>query len=238
MQETALRKQVAWACRILALHGHGDLTLGHVSARSEEGDTYHMKAKGLGLEEVTPADIVTLNLGGNQIAGDGEVHLEAALHTEVYKARDDVGAVIHTHPPYATALSATTAALQYVSHDAVLFPDGVGIFEETAELITMPQQGAGVAKALGGKRAVLLRNHGVLVVGKDVPWAVLTALTLERAVHLQTIAATLGPLSTIDPPMVENMHPDKYRDEFTVQYWEYLIRKARRHGLGDGMPAA
>jgi len=234
--ERALKTRVAWACRILAMDGHVDLTLGHVSARSRDDDVYYMKCKDLGLDEVTPDDILTVDMDGNKVGDEGELHLEAALHTEVYKVRPDVGAVVHTHPPFTTALSGTMAPLEYVSHDAVLFPDGLGVFEETPELITLPEQGKAVAKALGARRAVLMRNHGVLVVGQDVPWAVLAALTLERAVRLQMIASALGPLSPIPTDMVQRLHPDKYRDSFTERYWEYLIRCVRRRGLDDGMP--
>lgn len=236
MEERALREQVAWACRILAMHGHTDLTLGHVSARRPTGDSYYIKTKGLGLDEVTPEDVVGLDLSGDRIWGEGEVHLETPLHTEVYRARPDVGAVIHSHPPMTTALGATAAQLEFVNHDAALFPEGIGAFEETPELITMPLQGEAVAKALGMRRAVLLRNHGVLIVGQDVPWAVYAALTLERAVQIQLIASSLGPLNTIPPSMVQRLSAEKHRSEFIRQYWEYLIRKVRRHGLADGMP--
>jgi hypothetical protein len=67
---------------------------------------------------------------------------------------------------------------------------------------------------------------------------VLAALTLERAAQIQFIASALGPLKTIDPEMVAQMYPDKYRDSFIEQYWDYLIRKVRRAGLDDGMPGA
>ena len=237
MDERTLQAQVAWACRILAMGGHTDLTLGHVSARSGEGSTYLMKRKGLGLNEVTPDDILTLDLEGKKVAGKGEVHLEAVLHTEAYQARPDVGAVIHSHPPYATALAGSHARLAFVNHDAVLFPDGLGVFDETVGLITGPEQASAVAAALGARRAVLMRNHGVLIVGEDVPWAVLAGLALERAVRIQVIASALGDLYPIPPAEVERLHPSKYRNEFVEQYWHYLIREARREGLDEGMPA-
>lgn len=229
------RETVAWACRILAYHGHGDLTLGHVSVR--EGDKILMKRKGLGLEEVTSDDVLTLDLDGRRLRGEGRVHLEAALHTEVYKARADVGAVIHTHPPFTTALAASEAPLGFLSHDALMFPDGVAIFDETADLIVSAETGRQLARALGSRRAVLLRNHGVLVVGPDVPWAVLAAVTLERAVRLQIATGMLGrPLAMADaalPPL----HASKYRDEFVEEYWAYWIRCLRRSGLDAGMRA-
>lgn len=234
--ERAVAEQVAWACRILAMAGHDDLTLGHVSARIPGEDVVLIKRKGLGLEEVTPADVIGIDLDGNRVSGEGEVHLEAVLHTEVYRARPDVHAVIHSHPPFTTALGATDAKLDFLSHDAVLFPDGLAVFEDTPDLITMLAQGRAVARALGTHRAVLLRNHGIVVVGKDVPWAVITALTLERAVMLQVYARALGPLRPIPPEAVRRLHPSKYRDAFVEEYWPYLIRRVRRHGLAGGMP--
>jgi ribulose-5-phosphate 4-epimerase/fuculose-1-phosphate aldolase len=233
MDGRTLAGQIAWACRILAMDGHGDYTLGHVSARA--GDLVCMKRNGIGLEEVTPEDVLTISLEREKVAGEGSVHLEAVLHTEVYRARPDVGAVVHAHPPYTTALAATTATVELINHDAVLFHDGLGVFAETAELITRPDQGAAVARALGNHRAVLLANHGVLVAGKDVPWAVYSALTLERAVMIQSLARSLGPLRTMSKEMAEQVFPGKYQDRFVETYWRYLIRQVRRSGLADGL---
>jgi len=235
-QSAALREEVAWACRILAAHGHGDLTLGHVSAR--DSARVLMKRKGLGLEEVTPRDVLTLDLEGRKVAGDGIVHLEAPLHTEVYKARPDVGAVIHTHPVYSTALGATDGRLLYLSHDSLLFPEGIGIFEDTAGLVMERETGAAIARALGRRRVVLLRNHGVLVAGQDVRWAVLTALTFERALYLQAAAARLGTLRPIPEEQIAALHASKYRGEFMDEYWAYWVRGLRRMELDDGMPAS
>jgi len=225
--------EIAWACRILAMDGHGDFTLGHVSVR--DGEVVHMKPNGIGLEEVAPGDVLTIDLDGHKLAGAGPVHLEAVLHTAVYRARPDVGSVIHTHPPYATALGATSADLQMLNHDAVLFKEGLAYFDDTAELIVNPVQGAAVAQALGNRRAVIMRGHGVLMTGKTVPWAVYGALTLERVIRIQTIAAALGPLRPMTAEMAARVYPDKYRDEFIGAYWRYLVRQVRRAGLDAGM---
>jgi ribulose-5-phosphate 4-epimerase/fuculose-1-phosphate aldolase len=229
-----VQAQVAWACRILAAYGHGDLTLGHASARA--GDRVFMKRKGLALEEVAPEDVLTLDLNGRRLRGDGAVHLEVPLHTEVYKARPDVGAVIHTHPIYTTALGAVEAPLLPLSHDALLFPEGLAVFEDTADLVMSADVGWDIARALGQRRAVLLRNHGVLVVGKDVRWAVFAALTLERAVRVQAVASRLGAPRPIPDHLVGPLHASKYRDEFMDEYWAYWLRAVHRMGLDDGMP--
>jgi L-fuculose-phosphate aldolase len=213
----ALREQIAWACRIVAAEGYADLTLGHVSAR-ESGGTVLIKRKGVALDEVTPDDVVEAD------DASAALHLETVLHTEVYRARPDVGAVVHGHPPYATALSATAAELELLTHDAVLFADGIARFEDP-DLIVEPEQGAAVARALGTQRAVLLRNHGVIAVGKDVPWAVLAAVTLERAARVQAIASGLGALRPISSELATSLLPVKYRDEFVEEYWNAWVRR-------------
>ena len=234
MTERALQTQVVWACRILAMEGHADLTLGHISARGSDGLVY-IKRKGLGLNEVGLDDILTIDLECNKVSGNGEVHLEAVLHTEVYRNRPDVGAVVHTHPAYATALSATSEQLQFVNHDALLFLDGLGIYSGTADLILDSESGQAVARALGHRRAVLMCNHGILVADKTVPWVVYDALTLERAARMQAIANTFGRLRPIPEETINDIAANKYRDEFTEEYWQYLIREARRRGMAAGM---
>jgi ribulose-5-phosphate 4-epimerase/fuculose-1-phosphate aldolase len=233
-----LREQVAWSCRILAMGGHGDYTLGHVSARAAGGEHILMKPNGLGLEEVTPDDLLALDLEGAKLAGAGPIHLEYVLHTEIYKARPDIGAVVHTHPPYATALGATDATLELLNHDAVLFREGLAYFDDTAELIVRPEQGAAVAAALGDRRVLVMRGHGLIVTGETVPWATYAALTLERVLRIQSIARALGNLLPMTPEMADRVYPEKYRDDHLAKYWDYLVRQVRRAGLADGMPGS
>ncbi len=228
-----LAEQVACACRVLALEGYSDLTLGHVSARDDARRGW-IKRKGVALDEVEPEDVIPLDVEGDEGLAAPEMHLEAVLHTEVYKVRPDVGAVVHGHPPYATALGATGARLELLTHDSIMFADGVSFFDETAELITAADQGRAVAAALGPRRAVILRNHGVLVVGKDVRWAVLAAVTLERAARMQAIATGLGPLRPISDEWARRIFPDKYHDRLVEEYWAAWLRKlARIDGEGD-----
>jgi L-fuculose-phosphate aldolase len=229
--------QVAWACRILAAHGYEDLTLGHVSARDSEPDAMWIKRKGVSLAEVAPGDVLRTSINGDfQNASD--MHLEAVLHTEVYRARPDVRCVVHGHPLHATAFGAAHAELAFISHDAVLFKEGIAALDEVPELIVGKSQGEVVARALGERSALLMRNHGVVVVGKDVPWAVLTALTLERAVQLQATAASLGELRPVPDEAVEPLHEMKYQDAFLSEYWDAWVRELRRDGRDYDMPEA
>lgn len=227
-----LRAEVAWACRILAEHGYRDLTLGHVSARDpHDPRRIWIKRRGLTLAEIEPDDVIAVDLDSHPRDATPEMHLETVLHTEVYRRRDDVTAVAHGHPPYSTALGATDAPLLTLTHDAVLFDRGIASFEN-ADLITEVGQAEEVADALGDKGAVLLRNHGVLIAGADVRWLVLTAVTLERAVMLQSIAMTLGNPRPIEDGMLGDLHRRKYDDFLVNEYWDAWVRELRRGGIG------
>lgn len=235
--DRSLRRTVATACRILALHGFEDLTLGHVSVRGDEPRTVHIKRKGPALGEVRAEDVLPLDLDDEHALLAPEMHLEAVLHTEIYRIRPDVGAVIHSHPWYSTALAGTTAGLEMLTHDAVLFNDGLPVFSETSDMITEPAQGKAVARCLGDSRAVLLRNHGVVVVGTDVPWAVLTALTLERSARMQFLAGRFGPANPIDPESLDEVFANKYQEHFLDEYWAYWCRKVELAESSGRLPS-
>jgi L-fuculose-phosphate aldolase len=223
-----LRHRVAVACRVIAAEGYLDLTLGHVSAREPGSRTVWIKRRGVGLDEVEPDDVIALDLDDEHAFEGADLHLESIMHAEVYRARPDVGSVIHGHPLYGTALGATTAELAFLTHDAVLFTDGLGIYDEGPALITEAHQGRAVAQALGVRRAALLRNHGVVVAGEDVRWALLTAVTLERAIRFQTIAASLGASRPIPAESAERLRPQKYQESFLDDYWAAWERRVER----------
>lgn len=238
MTEGVVATQVAWACRILAAHGYEDLTLGHVSAREEDDpDVMWIKRKGVSLSEVKPGDVLRASIDGD-IENATDMHLESVLHTEVYRSRPDVRCVIHGHPLHATALGAAHADLAFLSHDAIMFQEGLAALDEVPELILDRSQGQVVADALGQRHVLLMRNHGVLVVGKDPPWSVLRAVTLERAVELQATAARLGELRAVADEAVAPLREMKYQETFLGEYWDAWIRELRREGRAFDMPGA
>jgi L-fuculose-phosphate aldolase len=222
------RHQVSLGCRIIARFGHEDLTLGHVSVRGPDHQTIFIKRKGVALSEVLATDVLGVDVEDpDGLSGDG-MHLEAVMHMESYRARADVGAIIHSHSLYAVALGATkNPALQFLSHDALLFREGMGLFDETAHLITTLEQGKAVAEALGQRRVVLLKNHGVLIVGEDIRWAVLAAITLDRAIRLQIAARSIGPVEPLSQRFADEIFEEKYQDHFLDEYWDAWGRQLR-----------
>lgn len=182
MTHAELQDKLIWAGKVLVNEGQDDFTRGHISVRVP-GDTqrFFMKPHGVGLDEITPENILTIDLDGNVVAGGARRHSEVYIHSEIFRARADVGCVVHTHPPYSIALSASGRPLRACSQPGALFRDSVGIFDETIRLIRTRELGAGVARALGANRCVLLKNHGVVVTGATIEEAVIGTIMLENA---------------------------------------------------------
>lgn len=238
-EDRRLIVEVAWACRILAMLGYEDLTLGHVSALGSDGRTIFIKRKGVALGEVCPDDVMAVDLRSGEALGSSDtIHLETVLHTEVYKRRPDVRSVVHGHPTFATAFGATDAEFAYLTHDGVMFLDGISTYDGVPDLIISAEQGAAVAEALGNSTALLLRNHGVLVAERDLRWAVLASVLLERATQIQAIATTLGPLHPIPQDLIGQIHAVKYQGDFPGEYWNAWVRTLRRSGRAFDMPEA
>src|SRR5262249_34976796 len=153
--------------------GQDDFTRGHISMRLPDNPgLFLMKPHSVGLDELTMENILTIDLEGNVVAGKARRHSEVYIHSEIFKARPDVNSVIHTHPVYAVALSASGRPLKCYSQPSALFFEALGVYADTMALIRTHAMGARVAAALGSGRAVLLKNHGVAVVGASIEEAV------------------------------------------------------------------
>lgn len=223
---TDCRSDVATGCRVLAAHGHGDLIWGHVSARDSDGAGTWMKRRSIGFEETRLEDVILIDGFGRVLAGDGEVHGEFPIHTQVLRAHPEVNAVVHTHAPNAVAFDALGVPLLPISHDAPLFvPPDIARFNQTADLIQTLDLGDDVADAIAGRNALLLRNHGIVTVGKDVAEAVLAAVFLERACQQQLLAMSAG---TIQRWSCDEESASKRTNLFSPtqmnQTWNYMRR--------------
>ena len=214
---------------IIDHHGLGDLTRGHVSIRVPgDPEHFYMKPHSFGFDEITPENMVLCNLDGEKVGGTGRKHSEVYIHSEIYKSRPDVNSVIHAHPTYSVAFSATGKNLQPISQPSVAFADGLPYFDEAIDLIRTPALGLGVAKALGQCKAVLMRNHGVSVVGSTVEEATILLIMLENACQIQLAAMSAGVGETFDAEQIEKLHHDITRPEQYTINFDYLVRKIKR----------
>lgn len=214
---------------IIDHYGLGDLTRGHVSIRVPgDPEHFYMKPHSFGFDEITPENMVLCNLNGEKVGGAGRKHSEVYIHSEIYKSRPDVNSVIHAHPTYAVAFSATGKNLQPISQPSVAFADGLPYFDEAIDLIRTPELGVGVVNSLGHCKAVLMRNHGVSVVGSTVEEATILLIMLENACQIQLAAMSAGVGETFDAAQIKKLHHDITRPEQYTINFDYLIRKIKR----------
>lgn len=228
MNLKGLKEDLAYSCNILAQEGHGDNILGHVSVRIPKQDKILMKPHSFGFEEIRPQHIIVCDLDGKKIEGKYERHSEVFIHTEIYRARPDVNCVVHSHPPYATAFGSLRQRLRPVSHEGVIFNEGLPLFDLTTVLIRTPELGKEVAKSLGECRGVLMKNHGSTVVGESIQVATLYAIFLEKACRIQLLATASGEPSWTSDEEAKAKFEQIYTPHRLGSMWDYFVRRAKK----------
>jgi L-fuculose-phosphate aldolase len=230
MGHDEIKQQMIWAGKVLVAEGQDDFTRGHISFRLPDNPTqFFIKPHSVGLDEITLENILTIDLEGNVVAGTARRHSEVFIHSEIFKRRPDVHCVIHTHPPYCVALSATGRPMRCYSQPAALFYEALGVYADSINLIRTHETGARVAKALGPHRAILLKNHGIAAVGASIAEAVVGAIMLENAAMVQLIAEAAGdPAPEFPSANIEKLREDIGRPEQFAINFDYLVRRLKR----------
>ncbi len=221
------RRELAYACRILAANGQNDTIYGHVTYREAGAQTFWMKPAALGLEEITPETLIRVDLEGNIAEGELPRHLEFPIHAEIFRARPDITCVVHTHPLYSIAFAATGEPLRAVSHEGAQFtPPDVPRFTRTSDLITTRELGEAVARTLGGSLACYLINHGIVAAGRTIDQAVVSAINLERASQVQLLAAASGQsLSWTPDEEIAGKREKIFGESMLRNVWNYYCRR-------------
>jgi len=195
---SALLDDLVAAYRILAHEGVLD-GFGHVSVRhSQSADRFFM-SRSLAPELVTVGDLLEFDLEGNALnAGGRPLYSERFIHAEIYRARSDVRAVVHAHAASLIPFGVTDVPLRPMYHMASFIGSGVPIFDirkqfgMTDMLVSDSAKGRALARTLADKTCVLMRGHGVVVVGSTIPIAVGRSIYLESNARIQTQAMTLS----------------------------------------------
>ncbi len=227
-----IKETLIMAGKALVAEGQDDFTRGHISMRLPDNPgQFLMKAHSIGMDEITMDNILTIDLEGNVVAGSARRHSEVYIHSEVLRVRADLNCVIHTHPVYSCALAASARPLRALSQPSALFYKDLGLYTDTINLIRTHEMGRGVAKALGSRRAVLLKNHGVVVTGASIEEAVIGTIMLENAAQVQMIAEAAGDCAPEFPEEdIRKLQHDISRpDQFVVNF-DYLVRRVKRRG--------
>jgi ribulose-5-phosphate 4-epimerase/fuculose-1-phosphate aldolase len=218
------------ANHILATEGIVD-GYGHVSVRSPRNKDRFLLSRSIAPESVTVADILEYGLDGEAIDPKGKTsYKERYIHSEIYRARPDVNAVVHCHAPSLIPFGVTKVPLRPMYHQSAFLAAGVPVFEireaggMTNMLVETAALGRALAKTLADKPAALMRGHGAVVVADTIPNVVGRSIYLEINARVQAQAIALGgPITYIDP---EEARKYAASDNYS-RAWELWKKKAK-----------
>jgi ribulose-5-phosphate 4-epimerase/fuculose-1-phosphate aldolase len=175
---------------------------GHVSARSDKRPDRFVMSRAVAPALVTAADLMELDADSEPLPGDKRKgFIERYIHGEIYRARPEVMAIVHSHSPSVIPFGATKARLRPIYHMGAFLWSGAPVFDirrvrpENDLLVRDKELGEALARSLGGCNCVLMRGHGMTVIGDGVPEAVYRAIYTEMNARLQIQAEQLqGPI--------------------------------------------
>ena len=202
-QRTHIKQRMAAAFRLFDRFGFNEGVAGHLTARDpERTDCFWVNPFGMSFGQIRASDLILVNHDGEVVEGDWPVNVAAfAIHSQVHAARPDVQAAAHTHSRYGRAWSTLGRLLDPITQDACAFFEDHGLFDDYTGVVVDTEEGKRIAHALGGHKAAILRNHGLLTVGHTVDEAAWLFITMERTAEVQLLAEAAGTPVLIDEEM-------------------------------------
>jgi ribulose-5-phosphate 4-epimerase/fuculose-1-phosphate aldolase len=228
----ALVDDVVAASRILAQHEVLD-AYGHVSARSDRNPKHFIMSRSRAPALVTAADLMEHDADSEPVRDKRKGFLERYIHGEIYRARPDVMAIVHSHSSSVIPFGVTRTRLRPIYHMGSFLWSGAPVFdirkvrEENDLLIRDRPLGQALAQSLGKCTCVLMRGHGMTVIGDSVPEAVFRAIYTEMNARLQLQASQLeGPIEFLSE---EEGRRSQASNRGTIERpWEVWKRDALR----------
>jgi ribulose-5-phosphate 4-epimerase/fuculose-1-phosphate aldolase len=194
-EERLHRKQrLAGAFRLFGAFGFSEGVAGHITARDPiRTDCFWVNPFGMHFSHIRVSDLILVNHSGEVVEGEYHVNRAAfAIHSQVHAARPDVVAAAHAHSIYGKTWSSLGRLLDPITQDACAFYDDHGLFDDYNGVVYDTEEGRRIGAALGAKKAVILRNHGLLTVGDTVDAAAWWFISMERNCQAQLLAEAAG----------------------------------------------
>lgn len=202
-EERRRRKQrLAAAFRLFGHFGFDEGSAGHITARDpERTDHFWVNPFGRNFKQMRVRDLLLVDHEGNVVQGEGKLNLAAfVIHSAIHDARPDVVAAAHSHSLHGKAWSTLRRPLDPLTQDACAFYGDHVVFDDYQGAVLEVEEGKRIAHALGGNKAAILANHGLLTVGHTVDEAAWWFITMERSCQAQLLAeAAATPPIPIDP---------------------------------------
>jgi ribulose-5-phosphate 4-epimerase/fuculose-1-phosphate aldolase len=206
-EEWKLRVDLAACYRLVALYGWSDLVFTHISARIP-GPEHHflINPYGLMFDEITASSLVKVDQACNKLI-DSPFPVNPAgftIHSCIHGARDDAGCVLHTHSRAGVAVSAQKCGVLPISQQSMFVLASLA-YHDYEGVALRDDERPRLQKDLGDKNFLMLRNHGLLTVGKTIPDAFMSMYTFENTCRIQIDAQAGGELVHVNPKLLEGL---------------------------------
>lgn len=200
---------------IIDFNGHCSIRVGQDRILINQGNCQRSK--------LTVEDIVTIDMEGNLIEGKAKPPLEFHLHTGLYRARQDISAVVHAHPKWSTYLTMTGHAYKPVFAQGVL-PGEAPVLDTPASINTREMADA-LAGVLGNRASVLMKSHGAATVGKSIVEAFVLAVYLEENAYRQYMAMQIGEPYVFDAQEQQAAVEKLWTASLFQRTWDHYLAK-------------
>lgn len=190
-KERLYRKQhLAAAFRVFADRGYDEGVAGHISVRDPVWtDHFWLNPLSAHFSQIRVSDLVLVDEGGAIVEGEEPINTAAfTIHSAIHRARPDVHAACHAHSVHGKAFSAFGRELEMITQDSLRFYRSHAVYRHFGGVVVDAEEGARIAGALGGGKAVILQNHGLLTVGQSVDEAAFWFMSLDRTCQAQLLA--------------------------------------------------
>jgi ribulose-5-phosphate 4-epimerase/fuculose-1-phosphate aldolase len=185
-----LKQRLAGSVRIFSTLGFDEGVAGHITARDPEyRDTFWVNPFGVHFSQITVSNLIRVDHTGKVVEGTAPLNTAAfSIHSRIHLMRPDVVAAAHTHSTYGRTFSTLGRKLDTITQDSCQFHNDHVIYDDYGGVVVELDEGTRVAKALGGAKAAILQNHGLLTVGGSVDAAVWWYIAMERCCQVQLLA--------------------------------------------------
>ena len=194
------KEQLAAGFRLFGRFGFSEGVAGHITVRDPENpEWFWVNPFGMSFNQIKASDLLLVDHSGEILYGDRPLNRAAfCIHSQVHRARPDALAAAHSHSLYGKAFASLGIPLDPITQDACAFFEDHGIYNDFRGVVNQLDEGERIGRALGPYKAVILRNHGLLTVGRSVAEAVWWFITMERSCQAQLLAMAAGKPIHID----------------------------------------
>jgi ribulose-5-phosphate 4-epimerase/fuculose-1-phosphate aldolase len=202
------QQRLAAAFRLFAHYEFDEGIAGHITVRDPEyPDCFWVNPIGMYFGHIRVSDLLLVNHQGEVIQGNKPVNKAAfAIHSQIHQARPDMDAAAHSHSLHGKTWSTLGRLLDPITQDACAFYEDHALFQDYTGVVLDTSEGQRIATTLGDKKAVILRNHGLLTVGQTVDEAAWWFISMNRCCHAQLMAEAAGKPVLIDPETARLTH--------------------------------